>query len=194
MEHLETSFLIRITMKALRLTAVSLLLCGVVYVTLVYCAAQLWDRGRAQGSLIVDEYGVVVGSRLIGQNFASERYFHGRVSACGYDARASCGSNYGPSHPKLLQRVKEVTENYHADDKHLVPCDLVSASGSGLDPDISEAAAMYQVERVARARGMSEEELRQVIERVKRSLYGEFGGDYLVNVLELNLALDRVKP
>jgi K+-transporting ATPase KdpC subunit len=171
------------------------ILTGILYPVLVTVIAQLVFPAQANGSLI-EENGTVVGSALIGQSFTSPKYFWGRPSATSpepYNASSSSGSNLGPSNPALLDAVKARVDALHAADPTNtlpVPVDLVTASASGLDPDISVANAMLQAPRVAAVRGLSEEELRSLIEEhiTSRDL-GVFG-EPRVNVLELNLALE----
>jgi K+-transporting ATPase ATPase C chain len=182
---------------ALMATAVLTVLTGIIYPIAVWCIAQTIFPSQASGSLIVAG-NKVVGSSLIGQNFSSPRYFQSRPSAAGdkgYDAAGSSGSNLGPSNKALIDavklRLKNFVESNPGTDARQVPIDLVTASGSGLDPEISPAAASLQVARVARARGLSEDQVRQLIAENTRSrsigIFGEPG----VNVLLLNLALDR---
>jgi potassium-transporting ATPase KdpC subunit len=171
-------------------TLVTAVVLGLVYPLLITGLAHVLFRDQAEGSLIV-RHGQVVGSRLIGQSFAGTGYFHGRPSAAGsgYDASASSGSNLGPTSKALLTRVDGSISTERANGP--VPVDLVTASGSGLDPDISPAAAMYQIPRIARERHVSEDKLRELVAR--HTTQRQFGllGEPRVNVLELNLALDE---
>lgn len=168
---------------------------GALYPAVCTGIIQLLFSNKAQGSLITKE-GKTLGSELIAQQFTKPEYFWGRPSAAGYNAAASSGSNLGPANPALLDAVKkrvEALKNADPDNKKAVPVDLVTASGSGLDPHISLKAAEYQVERVARTRGIPTAE---VAKRVKQYTEGrQFGifGEPRVNVLKLNLALDGMK-
>ncbi len=178
----------------LRISLVLLILCGGIYPAIVTVTAQLMPY-HANGSLVTNASGQVVGSELIAQPFTSDRYFQPRPSAAGangYDAAASAGSNLGPTNQKLVDRVKAAADQVRLENPGLavVPADLVTTSGSGLDPDISPAAAMAQVPRVAAARRMTEQAVADLVRAhtIGRDL-GVFG-DPRVNVLLLNLALD----
>ena len=168
-------------------------LTGVIYPLTVNGLAQALFRDRANGSLI-SENGEVVGSELIGQPFSDPRYFWSRLSATEYDAAASSGSNYGPTNPALLEAVQARIDALRAvdpDNEEPIPVDLVTASGSGLDPHISIAAAQYQVPRVARYRDLSEDEVSALVDRFTEGRQFGILGEPRVNVLKLNLALDQ---
>ena len=169
-------------------TVVTALVLGVLYPLLIAGISRLTFHGKADGELIQDN-GAIVGSRLIGQSFTGPDFFHSRPSAAGtgYDASASSGSNLAPTSKALSDRVAASVAAEGTGSA--VPIDLVTASGSGLDPDITPAAALYQVSRVARVRSLSEDSVRQlVLEHVTPRQFGLLG-EPRVNVLELNLAL-----
>jgi K+-transporting ATPase ATPase C chain len=174
-------------------------LTGLLYPLVVTGIAQLAFPHQANGSLIVIN-GKTVGSSLIGQQFTDPKYFWGRLSATGpypYNASASSGSNLGPTNPALLDEAKARIAALKAADPsntQLIPVDLVTSSGSGLDPDISVAAALYQLPRVARLRGLSESAVRTLVDKNTQSRTLGFLGEPIVNVLQLNLALDALKP
>jgi K+-transporting ATPase ATPase C chain len=182
---------------ALIATTVLTILTGIIYPIAIWGLAQTIFPAQANGSLMMVN-NKVVGSRLIGQNFSSARYFQSRPSAAGdkgYDAANSGGSNLGPTNKALIDavklRVKNLVESNPGTDPQQVPIDLVTTSGSGLDPEISPAAAELQVARVAHARGLSEDQVRQLIVENTRPRSAGIFGEPGVNVLLLNLALDR---
>ena len=179
---------------ALRFTIITTILFGVLYPLLMTGYARAVNQRKADGQLI-EAQNTVIGSRIIGQSFTSSGYFHGRPSVAGngYDATSSGGSNLGLSSQKLVARIEQDTKAAAADNPGtLVPSELVEASGSGLDPDISPAAALYQVERVAKARRLAADSVRHlVLSQVQNRQLG-FLGEPRVNVLTLNLALDTL--
>jgi len=177
-------------------TLVTTVIFGILYPLAVTGLAQVLFPARANGQLI-EKKGKVVGSRIIGQTFTEPIYFHSRPSnaGTGYDATASSGSNLGPTNKTLIERVKTDVEKAQAENPSTpVPVDLVSASGSGLDPEISPAAAEFQVPRVARGRGMKDEDVRTLVQKHTKGRDLGFLGEPRVNVLELNLDLDSSHP
>ena len=177
-------------------TVVTTILFGMVYPRAVTGLAQVFFKNKAEGQLIRKD-GQLVGSRIIGQGFTGAGYFHSRPSAAGngYDAANSGGSNYAATNKKLIDRVSGDVAALQLDHPNTaVPVDLVTASASGLDPDITPAGAEFQVARVARERHLSEDSVRQLVARHTLGRQLGFLGEPRVNVLELNLDLDRMAP
>ena len=184
---------------ALTILGLMTLITGILYPLLITGLAQGIFPRQANGSLIVRE-GRPAGSELIGQPFSDPRYFWGRLSATSpfpYNAASSTGSNLGPTNPALVEAVKARIAALRAADpgnRLPIPADLVTASGSGLDPHISVEAALYQVARVARARGLSETQVQKLVVQTTAGRQLGVLGQPRVNVLELNLALDALRP
>src|SRR5215467_1394486 len=179
---------------AVLMTIATTVLLGVVYPLLVTGLAQVLFRDQANGQVILKD-GKVLGSRIIGQGFSSPEYFHSRPSAVNYDPTNSNGSQLGPTNQKLIDRVAaSVAELQKENPNSPVPIDLVTASASGFDPHITPAAAAFQIPRVAKARGVSEDQLRQLVARHTEGRQLGFLGEPRVNVLELNLDLQQQFP
>jgi len=183
-------------LNAVLMTVATSVLLGILYPLLVTGLAHLFFPAQASGELI-SRNGVVVGSRLIGQAFTGPGYFHSRPSSAGtgYDATASSSSNLGPTNAQLISRVNGDVAKLQAENPNVpIPVDLVTTSGSGLDPHITPAAAKFQIRRVATERKVSEAEIEKLVsERTEPRQWG-FLGEPRVNVLELNLALDERFP
>ncbi|HKI74954.1 MAG TPA: potassium-transporting ATPase subunit KdpC [Pseudomonadales bacterium] len=180
---------------ALLMTAITTVLLGLIYPLTITALAQAFFREKANGQIIYRN-GKAIGSRIIGQPFTGPQFFHSRPSSAGngYDAMRSGGSNLAPTNKKLIDAVEGQVQSEHRHGAGNVPIDLVTSSASGLDPDITPAAAYYQVRRVARARGMNESVLRRLVEQHTEPRELGFLGEERVNVLELNLALDQWLP
>jgi K+-transporting ATPase ATPase C chain len=190
--------IVRLFRPAITLLVLMTILLGIAYPLVITGAARAIFPRQAQGSLLFKD-GRLIGSTLIGQSFSDPRYFWGRPSATSpqpYNGLASSGSNLGPLNPALLDAVKasvKALRDADPDNRRPVPVDLVSASASGLDPHISPAAAHYQASRVARARNLSLEQVEAVIRAHQQESLLGFIGEPRVNVLEANLALDRLR-
>ena len=177
------------------MTIATTVLLGLVYPLVVTGLAQLFFKDKANGQLITKN-GDVIGSRIIGQAFVGPGYFHSRPSAAGngYDAANSGGSNYGPTNQKLIDRVESNVADLQKENPGAsIPADLVTTSASGLDPDISPAAADFQMPRIALVRGLSREQVEQLIQQHSLGRQLAFMGEPRVNVLQLNLDLDAQK-
>jgi potassium-transporting ATPase KdpC subunit len=183
---------------AIWMTLATTVLLGIVYPLVVTGLAQLLYPRQANGELIRQLDGTVIGSSLLGQPFTSPGYFHSRPSAAGpagYDPMASGGSNLGPTNKALIDRVSGSVQSLSAENVGApIPVDLATASGSGLDPHISPASAEFQVPRVARERGMKENEVRALVAKHTEQRQLGFVGEPRVNVLELNLDLNAAHP
>jgi potassium-transporting ATPase KdpC subunit len=186
-KHLITAFL---------MTIVTTILLGVIYPLVITALAQVLFKDKANGQLRYRN-GEAIGSRIIAQPFTSAKYFHPRPSAAGngYDAANSGGTNLGPTNQKLIDRIQADAKTLHEENpSQLIPVDLITTSASGLDPEISPAAAEFQVPRVARERALPESAIRDLVQ--KHTAQRDLGllGEARVNVLELNLALDELAP
>lgn len=187
--------MIREFATAVRLVIATVLICCVVYPAVILAFAMLAVPQQRLGSLIEGRLGVPVGSRLVAQAFQRPEYFWPRPSAVGYDASAAGGSNLSPRNPLLRKRAEEILGRLAPPQESPVPADLIAASGSGLDPHISLAAALVQVPRLANGRQISENSLRQfVLQHAEWNAPLALGGEPLINVLLLNLALDEAYP
>jgi potassium-transporting ATPase KdpC subunit len=177
-------------------TLVLLIVCCGIYPLIVYGAGQLLFPRQANGSLVLDSSGKPIASTLLGQTFAADKYFNPRPSAAGngYDSTSSSGSNYGATsqalHDAVQQRVSDYRKANHLDSNAPVPADAVEASGSGLDPHISIKNALLQVPRVAKARDMSEDDLKKLVDQYTDGRDFDILGEPGVNIIKLNLALD----
>jgi len=181
---------------AFLMTIATTILLGVLYPLLITALAQVLFKDKANGQILTRD-GEAIGSRIIAQPFTSAKYFHPRPSNAGngYDAANSGGTNLGPSNQKLIDRVQADAKTLHDENPNqLIPVDLITTSASGLDPDITPAAAEFQIPRVAHERGLQESALRDLIQ--KHTAQRDLGllGEARVNVLELNLALDELAP
>lgn len=184
--------------SAVLMTVVLTMLCGIAYPLVMTGISQVLFPFQANGNLVRDAQGNVIGSAILAQNFTQPQYFHPRPSAAGndgYDATSSGGSNLGPTNQKLIDTVKDRTDAYRAENGLAadapVPVDSVTTSASGLDPHISPGNALLQARRVARTRGLPEEQVRSLVTQYTQGRTFGILGEPRVNVLELNLALDR---
>ncbi|WP_245395598.1 potassium-transporting ATPase subunit KdpC [Anthocerotibacter panamensis] len=175
----------------IRVSALLLILCGLAYPLLFTVMGGIFFPSQANGSLVKNAQGQIVGSSLIGQKFSSERYFQGRVSSLDYKAEASGSPNYGPTNKALLERIRADISRLEQANGAKPTADLVTNSGSGLDPHITPAGARIQFARVARARGATPEQVQSLVEQYTEGRFWGIFGEPRVNVLLLNLALDQ---
>jgi K+-transporting ATPase ATPase C chain len=178
--------------SSIRIILATMLICVVGYSGLLLGIGQLFFRQSAEGSLLLNRDGIVVGSRQVAQAFSSPGYFWSRPSAVAYDGAGAGGSNLGPASPQLRERANATIASFGAIVANPLPADLATASGSGLDPHISLAAARFQVPRVAAARNMEADAISGLIEDMAQFPGGFLTGEAIINVLELNLALDAL--
>jgi K+-transporting ATPase ATPase C chain len=186
--------MVREIQNALAACVVTFVICAVGYPLVVWGLGQLVFPHKAEGSLVYGRDSTVIGSELVAQPFASDKYFRPRPSACDYKADAASGSNLGTKNPDLRAKIMERAQSLEAADSNPAPVDLVTASGSGLDPHISPEAAYYQAARVAAARKLSLERVRALIGQGTDHSGAILGAPPHVNVLRLNLALDQERP
>ncbi|MGB3261623.1 potassium-transporting ATPase subunit KdpC [Paenisporosarcina sp.] len=184
-------------LKNIRLVMVLLVICGIAYPFLMTGVSQVIMPAKADGSLIRNESGEIIGSELIGQSFKDPSYFHGRISSINYDAAGSGTPNYSPSNEEMVERTKkDIAEFLKANptiDKEDIPADLMTNSGSGLDPNVSPQGALVQVSRIAKERDLSEKSLINLIDKFTEGRSLGLFGEPRVNVLKLNIALDELK-
>lgn len=178
--------------ESLKLALVTLIICSGIYSLAVWGVAQVITPKTANGHLITNAAGTVIGSRQIAQKFTRAEYFHCRPSAVDYNAAGSGGSNLSPTSPEIRKRAKALIEKYAASKDNPLPADLVLASGSGLDPHISLKGAKYQIPRIAQIRGIPTEKIIQLLERKIKYPGGFILTEPFVNVLELNFELDHL--
>lgn len=178
---------------SIRLVIITLLVCVGGYTALILGFARVVSPDTAEGSLIKDKDGKIIGSRLIAQKFTQPRYFWPRPSAPDYNASGAAGSNKSPTSSDVADRAKGIVAQHGATAEKPLPPELAAASGGGLDPHITEHAALYQAERVAKARNLPLPEVEDLIKKQAFAAGGVFAPERLVNVLELNLALDAQK-
>ena len=179
--------------SALRLTGLTIVICAVAYPLGMLAVAMIAAPNARMGSLVTDSAGHVVGSRLVAQSFSRPEYFWPRPSAVDYNAAGAGGSNLSPSNAAIGQRAEEIISRLALPSDSAVPADLITASGAGLDPHISYAGTIAQASRVAAARGMSENEMLQLIDEVAESIPLTAANAKIVNVLEINMALDAAR-
>jgi potassium-transporting ATPase KdpC subunit len=186
-----------IVAASLRISLLLMLVCGIVYNVAVTGIAQLVMPKQANGSMIYNDKGDVIGSELIGQSFTDPKFFQGRVSSIDYKSEASGTPNYAPSNPDMLKRVKQSIADWQKNNPDVpvsqLPIDLISNSGSGLDPDISPAAAIAQIPRISKLTGIDQQKLQSLVNDGTKQRELGFLGEPTVNVLKLNIALQSLE-
>jgi len=180
-------------LSSIRIAAATMVICVAGYTAAVWAVAQVVTPDTANGSLITDRDGKVIGSRQVAQAFTQPGYFWPRPSAVDYDGAGAGGSNWSPTSAGVANRGKEMVERYGATTRNPLPADLAAASGAGLDPHISEGGALYQIPRIAKVRGLELARLDELVRGAAFSPGGILTQDRIVNVLELNLALDALQ-
>ena len=179
-----------VILASVRVAASTMVICVAGYAGVVWAIAQVATPQTAEGSLLYGENGEIVGSSQIAQAFTEPGYFWPRPSAVDYDAAGAGGSNWSPTSTDVADRGQEIVDAYGATPDNRLPADLAAASGAGLDPHISEAGALYQIERIANARGLDAADVQSLVAQQAFSPGGFLGPERIVNVLELNIALD----
>ena len=184
-------------LKNIRLVLVLLVICGIAYPLLMTGVSQVIMPAKADGSLIKNESGEIIGSELIGQSFKDPGYFHGRISSINYDAAGSGTPNYSSSNEEMVERTKNDIAEFLKENptikKEDIPSDLMTNSGSGLDPNVSPQGAIVQVPRIAKERGLSEKSLYNLVDKFTEGRSLGLFGEPRINVLKLNIALDELK-
>ncbi|MFJ7746584.1 potassium-transporting ATPase subunit KdpC [Peribacillus sp. NPDC097295] len=184
-------------LKNIRIVLVLLFICGMAYPLLITGLSQVLMPAQAEGSLIKNEKGQFIGSELIGQSFEGAGYFHGRISSINYDAAGSGSLNYSPSNEEMIKRTEEEMATFLKENptikKEEIPSDLMTNSGSGLDPNISPKGALVQVPRIARERGIPEKTVYNLVEEQTENRSNGIFGESHINVLKLNITLDELK-
>lgn len=184
-------------LKNIRLVLVLLVICGIAYPLLMTGLSQVIMPAKADGSLIKNESGEIIGSELIGQSFKDPGYFHGRISSINYDAAGSGTPNYSPSNEEMVERTKNDIVEFLKENptikKEDIPSDLMTNSGSGLDPNVSPQGAIVQVPRIAKERGLSEKSLYNLVDKFTEGRSLGLFGEPRINVLKLNIALDELR-
>ncbi len=191
-KSIEKDTFIQQTLTSCRLVVVSMIICCILYTLLILGIGQMLTPYTANGSLIQNEKGEFIGSEVLAQGFTNAKYFWPRPSAVGYNASATGGSNLSPTNPALRTRAEEILTKLGSSEGRLIPADLVTASGSGMDPNITKSAAEYQAKRVALARGLAVDFVLEIVNKNAKKSGSILTPEPIVNVLLLNIALDKL--